>query len=73
MIKIVYWLLFILCQGREDNPVHKKAFNVLIKNLKEKTPKWGRTSLDCERSITRILSNRQKTINLKNTAHNDKT
>ena len=26
----------ILCQGREDNPVHRKAFNVLIKNLKEK-------------------------------------
>ena len=26
----------ILCQGREDNPVHTDAFNVLIKNLKEK-------------------------------------
>ena len=51
-----------LCQGREDNPAHTNAFNLLIKNLKEKNPKWGRTSLDCERSITRILSNRQKTI-----------
>ena len=26
----------ILCQGREDNPVHTDAFNVLIKSLKEK-------------------------------------
>ena len=43
----------ILCQGREDN--HKKAFNVLIKNLKEKKPIWSRTTLDCERSITRTL------------------
>ena len=30
----------ILCQGREDNPVHTDAFNVLIENLKEKNPKW---------------------------------
>ena len=45
----------ILCQGREDNPVHEKAFNVLIKNLKEKNPIWSRTTLDCERSITRTL------------------
>ena len=43
----------ILCQGREDNPVHTDAFNVLIKNLKEKNPIWSRTTLDCERSITR--------------------
>ena len=41
----------ILCQGREDNPVHTDAFNVLIKNLKEKNPIWSRTTLDCERSI----------------------
>ena len=45
----------ILCQGREDNPVHTDAFNVLIKNLKEKNPIWGRTTLDCERSVTRTL------------------
>ena len=45
----------ISCQGREHNPIHKKAFNVLIKNLKEKNPIWSRTTLDCERSITRTL------------------
>ena len=45
----------ILCQGREDNPIHTDAFNVLIKNLKEKNPIWGRTTLDCERSVTRTL------------------
>jgi hypothetical protein len=28
--------LRILCQGREDNPLHTDAFNVLIENLKEK-------------------------------------
>ena len=44
-----------LCQDREHNPIHKKAFNVLIKNLKEKNPIWSRTTLDCERSITRTL------------------
>ena len=45
----------ILCQGREDNPTHSDAFNVLIKNLKEKNLKWSRTTLDCERSVTRTL------------------
>ena len=25
----------ILCQGREDNPIHADAFNELIENLKE--------------------------------------
>ena len=45
----------ILCQGREDNPVHTDAFNVLIKNLKEKNPIWSRTTLDCERSVSRTL------------------
>ena len=39
----------ISCQGREHNPIHKKAFNVLIKNLKEKNPIWSRTTLNCER------------------------
>ena len=43
--------MMILCQGREDNPIHTDAFNVLIKNLKEKNPIWGRTTLDCERSV----------------------
>ena len=42
--------------GREDNPVHTDAFNdVLIKNLKEKNPIWSRTTLDCERSVSRTL------------------
>ena len=45
----------ILCQRIEDNPVHKKAFNILIKNLKEKNPKWNRTILDCERLVTRTI------------------
>ena len=45
----------ILCQGREDSPVRIGAFNVLIKNLKEKNPIWSRTTLDCERSVTRTL------------------
>ena len=44
-----------LCQGKEDNPAHTDAFNVLIKNLKEKNPIWGRTTLDCERSVTKTL------------------
>ena len=33
--------MMILCQGREDNPVHTDAFNVLIKNLKEKNIQYG--------------------------------
>ena len=45
--------MMILCQGREDNPIHTDAFNVLIKNLKEKNPIWGRTTLDCERVCDR--------------------
>ena len=31
----------ILCQGREDNPVHTDTFNILIKNLKEKKIQYG--------------------------------
>ena len=47
--------MMILCQGREDNPLHTEAFNVVIKNLKEKYPIWSKTTLDCERSVTRTL------------------
>ena len=47
--------MMILCQGREGNPLHTDAFNVLIKNLKEKNPIWSKTTLDCERSVTRTL------------------
>ncbi len=45
----------ILCQGREDSPVRIGAFNALIKNLKEKNAIWSRTTLDCERSVSRAL------------------
>ena len=45
----------ILCQGREANPVHTDAFNVLIKNLEEKNPIGSRTTLDYERSVSRTL------------------
>ena len=44
----------IICHGREDNPVHRDTFNILIKNLKEKNPIWSRT-LDCERSVSTTL------------------
>ena len=53
--KFITLRMKILCQGREDNPVHTDAFNVLIKSLKEKNPKWNRTILDCERLVTRTL------------------
>ena len=42
----------ISCKGREDNPIHTYAFNVLIKNLKERNPICGRTTLDFELSVT---------------------
>jgi hypothetical protein len=45
--------MMILCQGREDNPLHTDAFIVLIINLKD--PIWSKTTLDCERSVTRTL------------------
>ena len=47
--------LQILCQGREDNPLHTDAFNELIENLKEKNPTWNRTTFNHERSVTRTL------------------
>ena len=47
--------MMILCQGREDNPLHTDAFNVLIKNLKEKNPIWSKTTLHCERSVSMTL------------------
>ena len=45
--------LQILCQSREDNPLHTVAFNELIENLKEKNTTWSNTMLDCERSVSR--------------------
>ena len=47
--------LGILCQGREDNPIHTDAFNELIENLKEKNPTWNKTTFNYERPVTRIL------------------
>jgi lipoate synthase len=47
--------LQILCQSREDNPLHTVAFNELIENLKEKNTTWSNTMLNCERSVSRTL------------------
>ena len=47
--------LGILCQGREDNPIHTDAFNELIENLKEKNPTWNKTTFNYERPVTRSL------------------
>ena len=47
--------LEILCQGREDNPLHTDAFNELIENLKEKNTTWNKTTFNYERSVTRSL------------------
>ena len=47
--------LRMLCQGREDNPLHTDAFNELIENLKEKNAIWNRTTFNRERSVSRTL------------------
>ena len=47
--------LQILCQGRQDNPLHEVAFNELIENLKKRNTIWSNTMLDYERSVTRTL------------------
>ena len=47
--------LRILCQGREDNPLHTDVFKELIENLKEKTPLWSRTTFNYERPVSRTL------------------
>ena len=39
--------LQILCQGREDNPLHTDAFNELIENQKEKNITWSKTVRPC--------------------------
>ena len=43
-----------MSRQRRDS-IHTDAFNVLIEKLKEKNPKWSKTTLDCERSVTRTL------------------
>ena len=45
----------ILCQGREDNPLHTDAFDVLIENLKEKNPTWNKTTSIYDRPVTGSL------------------
>ena len=47
--------LRILCQGREDNPLHTDVFNELIENLKKKNLTWNRTTVNYERSVTRTV------------------
>ena len=47
--------LEILCQGREDNPIHTDVFNELIENLKEKNPTWNKTTPIYDRPVTRSL------------------
>ena len=47
--------LQILCQGRQDNPLHEVAFNELIENLTKRNTIWSNTMLDYERSVTRTL------------------
>ena len=31
-----------LCEGRNTNPAHKDAFNLLISALRKKNPQWNR-------------------------------
>ena len=47
--------LRILCQGREDNPLHTDAFNELIENLKEKNLTWNTTETVNGSSVSRTL------------------
>ena len=47
--------LQVLCQGREDNPLHIDAFNELIENLKEKNKTWSKTMFNYDHSVSRTL------------------
>ena len=44
-----------LCEGRNDNPAYKDAFNSLISDLKKKNPKWVRASVDDQDLTARAL------------------
>ena len=44
-----------LCEGRNTNPAHKDAFNLLISGLRKKNPQWDRKSVDDHGSTTRVL------------------
>ena len=39
-----------LREGRENNPARKDAFNLLIFNLKKKSPHWDKKSVDGQSS-----------------------
>jgi hypothetical protein len=44
-----------LREGRNTNPAHKDAFNLLISDLRKKNPQWDRKSVDDHASTTRVL------------------
>ena len=44
-----------LREGRNTNPAHKDAFNLLISDLRKKNPQWDRKSVDDHGSTTRVL------------------
>ena len=44
-----------LCEGRNTNPAHRDAFNLLISDLRKKNPLWDRKSVDDHGSTTRVL------------------
>ena len=48
-----------LCDGRENNPAHEDAFNLLITNLKKKNP--HRKSADEHSSPSRALFTEENT------------
>jgi hypothetical protein len=44
-----------LCEGRNTNPAHKDAFELLISDLRKKNPQWDRKSVDDHGSTTRVI------------------
>ena len=43
-----------LCEGRNTNPAHKDALNLLISVLRKKNPQWDRKSIDDRVSTSRL-------------------
>ena len=54
MSKNIYERIWLF-KGRNTNPAHKDAFNLLISDLRKKNPLWGRKSVDDNGSATRVL------------------
>ena len=50
-----------LREGRNTNPAHKDAFNLLISDLRKKNPQWDRKSVDDHGSTTRALFTEENT------------